>query len=499
MKKNILNNKKLKHGTLSAVVIVAFIAIVITLNLILTSIASKNNLTIDLTAEELYTVSDQTKAILDTLGEDFAITIYFLQDKDLYESDKYALMVRDLGEEYARIYPDKVKVEYKDIKKDPSFVEKYKSESQTSISSGHVIIQGKYHYRILTLSAFFMISEETGAMYAFNGEQRFTAAMLQSSIFEPQVVSFTAGHGETVSPSMLDIFAGAGFEIKFVDLSQEDIDERTRILIASNPRFDFLGYSGEGSEEKTEIEKVAEYVNKFNNLIVFVDSTTPALPNLQEYLLEYWGLGYKPYHKIYDEINAIQSDKDGYSIVGKYIGTEDTSAAYNIHKGASAEGSGAKTVFRNSVELFLDKNKAKDGVKIEPVIATHNTAITVVGEGEEDNPQKGEKPLMLLSTYYNYGDNNVVKYQYVMLVSSTSFASDTYLQSSYGNRRVVSGMARVMATERISPDIKFKPFIKEALSIEIGTATTLTWLVVGILPGIVIILGIAMFVKRRHL
>ena len=489
--KQLLKSRKLKHGSLSVIFTAAFIMLIIAINLILTSVAAKGNLTIDLTKEELYSIGDETKAVLQTLGDDFDITIYFFADRDRYESSRFSLMVRDLGEEYARLYPQNVTVVYKDANKDPAFVERFLSETQTAITTNHVVVEGKYHHRVLSLNAFFITSEDTGAYYAFNGENRYTAAILQCSIEEPQIVTFTTGHDETTSPSMLDIFHSAGFEIKFTDLATEDIDPRTRILIISNPRYDFLGYDGEESGT-TEIEKVADYVNEFKNLIVLVNSSTPELPNLQEYLYEYWGLGYKPYHKINDMVNSLSID--GFSIRGQYVGSEGTSAAYNIHSVASSEGSGARTAFRNAVELFSDSAKAKRGAVIEQVIKTYPTARSFYMDEEENEvSRQGEFPLMLLSTYMDYGDNNVRRYQYVLL------ASDTFLAAGYGNRKVVLGAARVMSTERVSPNIGYKPFVKEALTIVQGTANTLTWLVSGILPLIIIILGLVVFFKRRHL
>ncbi|PKM63125.1 MAG: hypothetical protein CVU97_01860 [Firmicutes bacterium HGW-Firmicutes-21] len=499
--KNALKNKKLRYGSLSIVFIAAFVMLVIALNLILTSISSKVNLSVDLTKEELYTVGEETKAILGTLGDEFDITIYFLADRDRYERSKYSLMVRDLGEEYARVYPNNVRVVYKDINKDPTFVEKYKSQTQINISTSHLIIEGKYHHRVINLDAFFTMSEETGAYYSFNGELRYTSAMLQCSIEEPQVVTFTTEHGETISESLLDILYSAGFEFQFKDLSKEDIDERTRILIISNPLFDFLGYEGENTGEKTEIEKIADYVNKFKNLIVFVNSSTPSLPNLQEYLLEYWGIGYKPYHKINDMAHAVATGgNDGFSVVAQYAGSEGSSAA-NLHSVASSSGSGARTVFRNAVELFSDENKANAGVGIETVMKTFPTARSIYrNEDNEEVSTTGEFPLMLLSTNFNYGENNVKKFQYVLLVSSTSFASDTFLKDNkFGNNLLLFGAARTMSTEWVSPSIKTKPFIKEALVIEMGAANTLTWLVSGVFPLFVIIAGLVVFFKRRHL
>ena len=109
-------------------------------------------------------------------------------------------------------------------------------------------------------------------------------------------------------------------------------------------------------------------------------------------------------------------------------------------------------------------------------------------------------PLMLLSTKYGYGTNNVTEYSYVMLVGSTEFANTSNIfQSTYGNRRIVLSAARVFSANRIAPDIDYKQFQSAALEIENGTAKTLTWLICTIFPGAIIIIGIVVFFRRRHL
>jgi ABC-type uncharacterized transport system involved in gliding motility auxiliary subunit len=105
---------------------------------------------------------------------------------------------------------------------------------------------------------------------------------------------------------------------------------------------------------------------------------------------------------------------------------------------------------------------------------------------------------MLLSTYSNYVDN-AKKYKYVLLSSSTDFVTDDFMTSAFGNNKVVLGAMRIMSTERVVPDIREKPFTETAMTIEAGTANTLTWVVSAVFPFIIICVGVVVFIKRRHL
>ena len=462
--------KKLKYGSLSVVFTAAFIGLILAFNLILSTIAPKVNLAVDISTKELYSLSDSTKQILDTLKDsNFKVTIYFLADRDKYDSDQYTMLVRNLGEEFARNYPDNISVEYKNIEKDPSFAKQIVDETQTTaLSSSYVVVKGAYHYRVLKLDAFFQTSSETGALYAFNGETLFTASILQSSIEKPQVVTFTK------------------------DLSTEDLDERTEILIINNPKTDFIGIENKDPSIKNEVDKIIDFMTGYKDIMVFVDANTPPLPNLQEYLSTYWGINYKPYHKLSDMSHTIE--KDGFSIVGQYSATTSGSASYNITSVLSGYPD-IRTVFRNAVELeTVATNKAD--YTLETVMKTYGTAKSGY---KDETPTSGEFPLMLLSTYQNYGENNAVKYKYVLLASSTDFATDNFMTTAFGNSKVVLGAMRIMSTERVVPDIKAKPFAETAMTIEAGTANTLTWLVTAVFPIIIICVGVVVFIKRRHL
>ncbi len=57
----------------------------------------------------------------------------------------------------------------------------------------------------------------------------------------------------------------------------------------------------------------------------------------------------------------------------------------------------------------------------------------------------------------------------------------------------------MMSPERVSPDIDYKTFTDTALTLESGTAETLSIIIIVVAPAIVLVLGIGVFIKRRHM
>ena len=506
--------KKLKYGSLSIVLTVVFVALIIGVNLIVSALGGSVNLSVDLTDEQFYSISPDTdtalRAGLGDLYDSFKVTIKFLTARDIIEgegaSGNYTrYYVQQLAEEYARQYPENITVEYIDITKNPAAVDKYLTETQTSVNANYVIIEGDYHYRILNFAAFYLLSEEDGSVYAFQGEVKLTAAILQSSIDTPQAVAFTAGHGETTSNKLMEIFDEALFEIQVVDLSKNtdtresesaseepagddagdteevsevrgEISDETRILVISNPLTDFQGFDPETPDAVTEIDKLNEYMQSYRSLIVLVNASTPALPNLQEYLWEYWGLDYKPFHKIEDSKSCLPGNTA--SVIAETAGTSESGNAYMLHETVRNSGSGIRTVFRNSVELVVDTSKTDKTVEVAFQTSADATSTY------EGTSETGSFP---------------AQFKYVMLIGSTDFASDSFLNTGYGNSKVMSSAARMMATERNIPDIDYKPFADTALVLTEEQAENLTIFITVAAPVAVMIVGLVVYLKRRHL
>ncbi len=502
------DNRRYKYGSLSLAFTLVFLALILAVNLIFSSLSLSGKLTVDLTPEEFTSIGDETQKLLTDLGKDLDVTIYFMSARDIFELEandyngiNLTAICRDLAENYATTFDgsgDKgiVRVEYKELDKDPEFERKYLEEAGTSLVSTSVIVQGKYHYRVLDLSSFYTL-DENGKYTAFKGEYRLTTAILRASVSEQPVATLTYGHGEPINTDgtvkdaasgLVSVLTEAGFQVETADISREEINPNTKILISYDPVTDF---------SYNEIDVLSKYIADRHSFMAFVDSSTPELPSLQSFLKENWGLNYKPSNRITDGIHSVNNESKNVVAKTPSVGnvTEDNSASYQIRKTVFDFEGAINTVFPESVELELS-DSVKEGVVSEKVLTTNETAVSE-NFGTEQN--KGEMPLMLLSASWGYGENNVTEYSYVCLVGSTDFANTASLNKNYGNRRVMLAASRVFGSENVAPNIEAKTFGDTALDIESGTAKTLTWLICTIVPGIIMIFGVVVFFKRRHM
>lgn len=509
MNKNVQNTSKknlLKRGSLSVVYTIVFVVLIIALNLVVSSIAGSVNLNVDLTAEEFISIGKVSRNVLGDLEKkgDLEATIYLLADREQYDEGgskikglNVVALVRDLCEEYAFSY-DGIKVEYKELNRDPEWASKYNQITNTTLTQDNIIVEGKYHARVLTLSSFFTVDSESGEYVGFNGELRLTTALLQSCLAEKQLITFTKGHDEPAQlaegkacTDLSYLLMNAGFEIKEIDLATQDIDPQTKVLVINDPTRDFTN---------EEINKLMDYTKDFGSLIVTVDDKTPALPNLSDYLEEEWGMGYKANHQLSHPIANFNTDPLSLSAkVVSDMADPDKSAAFQLVKNLL----NVRLVAPNSVELYTKPVSTKDDYLVETVLTTDSGASST--HASSGATAEGKFPLMLLSANSDYVDlkdenstNQVRKYQYVMLVGSTDFAGSVN-DPKFGNGNLMLSTLRTMAVERYSLDIEYKGINDVALAIETEDASRLGVIICAVLPTAILIAGLVVFIRRRHL
>lgn len=371
---NIFHTKKFRYGSLSVAFTVIIIAAVILVNAIFTALSRKFVWYIDMTSEQIYTLSDEAKALLDEnyvtihtpcaggavagegvtyyeavrddvtktitgyrevsgvvpgvtdvsryyyLREGPEVTVIFCSEKDVLEantSQRYALYtVLELVKAYENIH-----VRYVDVYTNPSEVNKYKETSGQAINSQSVIVTSGTESRVYTLSSLFSYDSTGQKVIGYNGEQRLVSAILAVTKAEAPVVCVTYNHGEsdalTADSSILTLLYETGYTVKQIDLTRDDIPADCRLLLVFDPQSDFQVKNDFSTV--SELDKIDAYLDDNNAMMVFVDYDTPTLPNLEEFL-EIWGIkiarsGETPY-LIKDTAESLSAG--GYNVKGVY-------------------------------------------------------------------------------------------------------------------------------------------------------------------------------------
>ena len=495
MKKNSYNEKKKKFYVYQAGITALFIALVIVLNTGFYALADHFRWFVDMSQGQLYTLSEEAKALLSDVEEDTdkEVNIYFTVEADKVGSTSpYLFYVYQTSLEMQKEY-DYINVECIDIIKNPGFFKTFYTTAAQEIYTTSVVVACGEEFRIYNIESFF-VNNEDGSIWAYQGEYRLVSAVLSMTATDLPSVSFTTAHGESIgdeAKAFMDLFTDAGFEVETVDLSKEDFSEDTRIVVINDPVYDFAGIEAEGANE---IDKLDKFMDSYGSLMVFTSPENAGnLTNLSEFLSE-WGIAFTPDTYIKDKDNSISVD--GKTVLCAY---DEDSLGASLYLDISNLDTMPRTVVRNAmpINVLWETDGALDGTKeVSPVLLSNESALSVK-DGEES--ALGTAPIMTVTRETRIVNNDYY-YSYVIACGSAEYTDPSWLHSnSYANSDIIYNAMRITGRERVLADIEYKVIDDTSMTITTAEANAWTVGLCTVLPVIISICGIVVWVRRKNL
>jgi ABC-type uncharacterized transport system involved in gliding motility auxiliary subunit len=273
------SGRSARYGTMSIVGVLVFLGIIVAINYL----AVRQNKRWDLTANQFYSLSDQTTKLLQSLDAPVKITVF---DRET-EFDRF----RDRLDEYA--YQSKnVTVEYVDADREPN-----RTRAAEVQSYGTIVIEYKDKVERITN----------------NDEQAITNAIIKAMTGEARKIYFTQGHGEKDTASQDRTGYGAvtnaltrdNYAVEPLVLAQKpEVPADATAVIVAGPRTDFL---------QPELDALKRYVARGGKVMFLVDPPErpdgDGTPLITGFLKE-WGI---------EVGNDIVLDASG---IGQLIGTD---------------------------------------------------------------------------------------------------------------------------------------------------------------------------------
>lgn len=348
-----------KKRGLSVIILVCVLIAVLLLNVVVSTLAYKKVLDIDLTRPKytqmggFYTFSDGLKTVMeqsvipsiDEINsqreakglESIKVEIIFCDDADILEADEQTKMIHHTARQLYSRYSDYIELRHVNVRKNPSSVEDYKVTSSTNIYPTDVIISFGTEFIVHGMISFYTLDNDTGEVWAYNGEKKFASSILSLTRADSPVCVLTTNHGEGLFDyssgqpkvrdeysTFIEIIRGAGYELELIDLEKDEIPQDCRMMICFAPTTDFKAFGSLGENGVSEIEKLDRYLDDSNSFFYICDQSTPTLTNLEEYLEE-WGIkparvttaaGLDENYSLFDSQSSANSD--GSLLIGKY-------------------------------------------------------------------------------------------------------------------------------------------------------------------------------------
>ena len=525
--------KKFRHGSIAFGITAAVLAAVLLLNVAMTALCSGNLWYIDLSPEagynvyfsdteqkkaSMYTLMDETVSYMDYIineanqnrEEPVEVEIIFCMDPDLLVSMEMMRYVYYTALNLQKEFPDTIKVTYRDVWNNPSSVDMYRSTSYSNIYQTNVIIASGSEFRVTTVRAFYTYDAESGSdtPVGYNGQKWFVKQILDVTGADAPICCLTTNHGEPFAGwelskrdewpeyrELMNVIEGAGYEIRFLDLSKEEIPENCRLILTFDPQKDFESTSQNSALKESETVRLNGFLEKAYSFMVFVDADTPELPNLEEYL-ELWGIELmhkegtneqgetvNGNYKVTDPAHGLTSG--GESFVGQYV--PGRGLGYAVLTDILSSSTSPKIYFENattmkyshyfdnryvvadektgaeaytfgyyegngSVRAVYDMFSAGSKDSMAQYSVVHNGKVL---NDEEGTPIGGSDVLRLMTiaresrtVAEGQGYTNIDQSSYVCAVGSTSFATDAVLgTTAYGNTDALLATLRYIGKE----------------------------------------------------
>ncbi|MBQ9780958.1 MAG: Gldg family protein [Clostridia bacterium] len=473
--------------------------------------------------------------------EPITINIIFCADRDMVWGNDQMRYVLYTALKLEKEYKGHIKVDFININKNPSAVQKYKATSATRIYSSNVIFEFGTEYRVYSMTNFFVNNETSSEPWAYNGEKHFANAILAVTRAESPVACFLNNHGEGTSDiaAFRELVVKSGYVVQDLDLEKEEIPENCRLLICYDPQTDFYAFGNLGETGTSEIDKLDKYLDGCFSFMLFVDNKTPKLPNLEEYLEE-WGVtiargttnAVEDNYTIRDTVSKL--DKDGYIPLATYatagLGASITSDMREVSYPAKVAFPNATAItmaktYRNTyvaadetegTEAYRFGTYYRNGVTryFSDVFLAGNDAVAEVnGQQYEVTTTGNNFKLMTMTTeervaqetnYFSQQDRS-----FLCVFGSTEFASDTILTSdAYGNADVLMASLRAMGREVAPAKLDIIAFKNYEMDLEAAAAGGLNVTTGGLIATVVCFaaipaliffgLGIYVTVRRKY-
>ena len=446
---------------------------------------------LDLLEQNLPSAVDHINAQRESEGEQpLKVEIIFCTDPDVLDQDEYTRYIHYTALGMQKEFPDYIDVQYVNIIKNPSAIQKFKATSATNIYPSNVIVSFGTEYRVFTVDSLFTSNDASSTDYwAYNGEKKLTSGILAVTRAESPIACLTVNHGEQIEgyDEFMRLIEAAGFAVQTLDLEKQEIPENCRLIITMAPEYDFYG---DPNDTNDEIDKLDAFLDQAYSFLYVCDPDTPSLPNLEEYL-EFWGItqarktdsaGVSENYLLQDtEANV---DGEGYALIATYetlgkgasFTTDLRDSGYPPtvifdNAGAIKPAENYKPTYvledeTTNTQAYMYHSYRSNGItrtmhNIFTAPATANG--TVDGQVYE---AAGQYPFSLMTLTVENRTTQETNYSvaqepsYVCCIASTEFLSDTVLASdAYGNADVVLGTLRAMGREVIPVTLEFKAFM----------------------------------------
>lgn len=472
--KGSFNTKAFKVGGYSIASVIIVIAIAVAVNLLVGQIPTIYT-KFDLTANELFSITEQTKQIV--TGLDDNVTVYWM-----VQPGSEDVNVQELLDTYSSL-SNNLRVVKKDPVEYPNFTAQYTAASQ---NNNDLIIECGERYKFISASDIYeydYTNYYTDGTYsvAFNGENKLTSAIDYVISDNLPKVYYLTGHGEAeLSSDLQNSIKGENIDSESLSLlTLEAVPEDCACLIIYSPASDI---------SENEKDMIISYISGGGTMFLLTDYTDKAMPNL-EALMEYYGT------KRVDGI-VIEGDSNYCAWGMSYYLLPDV----NSHDITSPLVSGGYYILTPLAQGIETLGTLRDGVSVTSLLTTSSKAYSKLAAYDMTTYDKEEGDIdgpfslgVAITDTSGSGEGKIV-----WLTTSMLLDSQVNSMVSGANEDLFINSIGWMCQRENTISIHSKAIEYDYLTMTSSDSNRWSIVMIGVVPLIFIAMGIYVAVKKRR-
>lgn len=469
-----INKKTLKNGSYSVVLSVIFVVIIVVVNLIVDAFPSTYT-ELDVSDQQLFSIGDQTKDFLKELDKD--VTIY-----QIAQSGSEDEVVSKLLKKYEEA-SDHIKVETKDPVVNPKFTSEYTDEE---VSSNSLIVVCEDRSKVVDYNNIYESSIDYNTYSyttsGFDGEGQITSAISYVTSDNLPVLYTLDGHGEkSLDSTLQEDIEKANIEIKSLNLlTEESVPEDADCLMINSPSTDI-------SEE--ERDAIIEYLENGGKAMIFSDYTEGSMDNFDA-VLENYGV------ERVDGI-VIEGDAQHYAMQMPYYLLPNVSSAEAVSD-FSSQGYFVLAPYAQGIRQL---DNVRDTLTIESLLTTSDDAYSKTDlntETLEKTDEDIDGPFDIgVSITEEVDDDKTTQIVYY----STANLMDSQINQMVagGNEQMITESLNWMCSTDETSTISIPSKSLEVSYLTVTAYDAAYWkiCVMGLIPGVFLVVGFVIWLKRR--
>ena len=459
-----------KGGAYSIAITAIVLALLIVINILVTALPT--TLTkYDISATKLYSVTSNTKAVVNALEED--VTIYWIVQADAEDA-----IIENLLSKYESL-SDHITVVKRNPDVYPTFAEQYTDETVTNNS---LVVECGSRSRYISYDDIYLYEMDmTSYSYntSFDGEGAITSAIDYVVSEELPQIYLLEGHGEAELPATFsDQLEKENIELQNLSLLTADVipDDADCLVI----------YAPDSDISNEELEMLADYVETGGKLLVMAGPVEgDSLENLYS-LLDDYGV------EVVEGI-VVEGDREHYAFQAPFALMPEMNSS-EITDPLIEE----RYYPILPIAQGLDITKTISYITTTELLTTSEASFSKIAGYEMTSYEKEEGdidgPFALAVSLVRDNGGQIVWF------SSDSFLDETYnAYSSGANVNLVMNAVSDMIGESDAMAIRSKSLNYNYLTISDSTAALLKVIMIGICPLLYLAIGIGVVLRRRRI